>query len=122
MKLEHGEKLQNGALSIQWNTGQHIGRMKLSLSTIKESSMESGSSEKRLLKMKYKPPKIEDIGLSEFLYKKGIDYDEFCRRDDLKEPDAIIARAISPDPDKPIDRRTIANWREIRKKESDAHS
>ena len=67
--------------------------------------------------MKYKPPTIEEVGLKNFLIQKGIDYDEFCRRDDLKEPDAIIARALSPDPEKPIDRRTVANWREIRQKE-----
>jgi len=69
--------------------------------------------------MKYKPPKIEEVGLKNFLEQKGIDYEEFCRRDDLKEPDAIIARALSPDPENPIDRRTIANWREIRKKETE---
>lgn len=68
--------------------------------------------------MKYKPPTIEEVGLENFLKQKGIDYADFCRRDDLKEPDAIIARAISPDPEKPIDRRTVANWREIRKRES----
>jgi hypothetical protein len=67
---------------------------------------------------RYTPPKIEEVGLKEFLIQKGIDYDDFCRRDDLNEPDAIIARALSPDPEKPIDRRTVANWREIRKKES----
>ena len=66
----------------------------------------------------YKPPTIEEIGLKNFLIQKGIDFEEFCRRDDLKEPDAIIARALSSDPDKPIDRRTVANWREIRKREN----
>ena len=68
--------------------------------------------------MKYKPPKIEEIGLENYLKQKGIDYDDFCRRDDLNEPDAIIARALSPDPENPIDRRTVAYWREIRRKES----
>lgn len=68
--------------------------------------------------MKYKPPTIEEVGLQKFIEQKGIDYAEFCRRDDLNEPDAIIARALSPDPEKPIDRRTVANWREIRKRES----
>jgi hypothetical protein len=66
--------------------------------------------------MSYRPPTIEEVGLQKFIEQKGIDYAEFCRRDDLSEPDAIIARAISPDPDKPLDRRTVANWREIRKR------
>jgi hypothetical protein len=67
--------------------------------------------------MAYKPPTIEEVGLKKFLIQKGIDYVEFCRRDDLKEPDTVIARAVSPDPENPFDRRTIASWREIRKKE-----
>jgi hypothetical protein len=61
---------------------------------------------------KHIPPTIEEMGLKNFLIQKGIDFDEFCRRDDLKEPDAIIARALGVK-----DRRTIAAWREIRKKE-----
>ena len=61
---------------------------------------------------KYIPPTIEEIGLKNFLIQKNINYDEFCRRDDLNEPDTIIARALGVK-----DRRTIAYWREIRKKE-----
>jgi hypothetical protein len=67
--------------------------------------------------MRYRPPTIEEVGLQKFIEQKGIDYSEFCRRDNLDEPDAVIARAISPDPENPLDRRTVANWREIRKKE-----
>lgn len=61
---------------------------------------------------KYIPPTIEEMGLKNFLIQKGIDYDEFIKRDDLDEPDAVIARALGVK-----DRRTIATWREIRKKE-----
>lgn len=61
-----------------------------------------------------KPKKISEIGLQKYFEMHGLDYEEFCRRDDLNEPDTIIGRALNPD--KPIDRRTIASWRELRKK------
>lgn len=67
--------------------------------------------------MRYKPPTIEGTGLEKWMLDRNLDYEEFCKRDDLGEPDAIIARAISPDPKNPIDRRTVAYYREVRKKE-----
>ena len=62
--------------------------------------------------MNNKTPTIEDIGLKKFFLIKGIDYQEFIKRDDLQEPDAVIARALGVK-----DRRTIATWRKIRQKE-----
>ena len=57
-------------------------------------------------------PKIDE-GLEQFLVKKGIDYEEFIKRDDLGEPDTIIAKALGVK-----DRRTINHWRQVRKFEN----
>lgn len=53
---------------------------------------------------RYKPPTIEEIGLEEFMKQNGYDYSEFKKRYDLKEPKAIIARALG------VDRRTVDRW------------
>ena len=67
--------------------------------------------------MRHKPKTLEEIGLKNHLTQRGIDYQEFCRRHELGEADAVIARALSTDPQVKIDRRTISKWREIHEKE-----
>lgn len=70
--------------------------------------------------MKYRPPTIAEVGLKNFMTKNGYNYEEFVKRVELHEPDTIIAKALSFDKNKTLDRRTVANWRHVYKKEQDA--
>jgi len=59
--------------------------------------------------MQYKPPKIEDIGLKNYLNQtkhkhNDCGYDEFVKRYELNEPKTVMARAFS------VDRLTINKW------------
>ena len=65
---------------------------------------------------KYRPPKIEDIGLEKYLndtmaQHNGFHYDGFVRMLESEVNPANIARAFT------VDRRTAIKWIEIHKKE-----